>query len=249
MSDEEGIAVNRQSPGEAFGLLSNDLRVGIVQALGEAGEPVSFSDLREAVGERDSGKFNYHLGELVGHFVTKDDEGYSLSFAGNHVYGAIRSGAYTADASLDPFEFEGPCPLCGSDALVAEYADKQATLYCPDCEEWRNEFSFPPAALDQYARKDLPHVFYRWMRATVTRVLQGFCANCGGRVDGRLERAPTDGPMPIRALFECGRCGDRLTSSPVLPALFHRSPSPSSRSTASTCSATRRGDTSATRRT
>lgn len=119
------------------------------------------------MGERDSGKFNYHLGKLTGHFVTKDDNGYRLSLAGNQMYGAIQSGAYTANASLDPFEFEGPCPLCGSDVLVAEYADEKAKLYCPNCAEWRNEFSFPPASLDQYTRNELPYAFDRWMRATV----------------------------------------------------------------------------------
>lgn len=221
MNDGKAVAVERQSPEEAFGLLSNDLRVRIVRALGEAGERLSFSTLREAMGERDSGKFNYHLGKLTGHFVTKDEDGYSLSLAGTQMYGAIQSGAYTANASLDPFEFGGPCPLCGSDVLVAEYADEKAKLYCPNCEEWRNEFSFPPASLDQYTRDELPYAFDRWMHATVLKVLQGFCSNCGGRIDGHLERVQTDSPIHVRAVFECGRCGDKLTAAAMLPALFH----------------------------
>lgn len=221
MSDETAVAVERQSPEEAFGLLSSDLRVSIVRILGEAGEPISFSALREATDERDSGKFNYHLKKLVGNFVTKDAAGYRLSLAGTQVYGAIQSGAYTTNALLAPFEFAGPCPFCGSDSLVAAYANEKAQLYCPNCEDWHNEFFFPPASLDQYTRNELPYAFDRWMHATVMNVLQGFCSNCGGRVDGHLERVQTDDSRPIHVLFECGRCGDKLTASATLPVLFH----------------------------
>lgn len=221
MSDERNVSIERQSPEQAFGLLSSDLRVSIIQELGEAGEPLSFSTLRERIDEPDSGKFNYHLRKLIGHFVTKEADGYSLSLAGTQMYGAILSGAYTADAALSPIEFDGPCPLCGTDVLLAEYADEKVRLYCRECNEWRNEFTFPPASLDQYTRDELPYAFDRWMIATMLKVLQGFCSNCGGRVDGRLERAQMERPQPIQAVYECGRCGDTLTASAMLPALFH----------------------------
>ncbi len=218
-SPAEPSSVQRWTPEAVFSLLSSAVRVDIVQALGAADGPVSFSALREAVDVDDSGKFNYHLRKLVGSFVVHDDSGYVLSLAGRRVYGAILSGAYTADASVEPFEFDGPCPVCGSDVLVAEYADERARLSCPGCEEWCNEFSFPPATLDQFAREELPAAFDRWMRGTVAKVLEGFCTNCGGRVDGQL-RHSDDGPAPVRAVFDCGRCGDELTASPLLPTLF-----------------------------
>lgn len=220
MNEEAAVTVERQSPEGAFGLLSNGLRVRIIQELGAAGDPLSFSELRERTAERDSGKFNYHLKQLVGHFVTKGDDGYRLSLAGTQMYGAIQSGAYTANASVEPFEFAGPCPSCGNEVLQAAYAEERASLSCPNCEEWRNEFSFPPASLDQFSREELPHAFDRWMHATVMKVLQGFCSNCGGRIEGHLELAEEDAPAPIRALFECERCGTSLASSPMLPALF-----------------------------
>lgn len=220
MSQDAGVTVERQSPEGAFGLLSNGLRVRIIQELGAVRNPLSFSALRERTEERDSGKFNYHLKQLVGHFVTKGEDGYRLSLAGTQMYGAIQSGAYTANASVAPFEFAGPCPSCGNAELVAAYADERASLTCPQCEEWRNEFSFPPASLDQFTREELPVAFDRWMHATVMKVLQGFCSNCGGRIEGHLEPASADSPVPIRALYECERCGTSLSSSPMLPALF-----------------------------
>lgn len=221
MTDEERVAVEHRPAGEIFGLLSDDLRVEIVQALGEANEPLAFSTLREVVGEPDSGKFNYHLRKLVGVFVTKADDGYRLSLAGDQMYGAIVSGAYTADASIEPFEFEGPCPTCGSDVLLAEYTDERAKTSCPDCEEFHNEFPFPPGSLDQFPRADLPAAFDRWMRASVTTFLQGFCTNCGGRVDTRLERTDEDTSQSLRLRFECRLCGYELRSSLFLPLLYH----------------------------
>jgi hypothetical protein len=221
VSTKNEVTVERQSPEAAFGLLSNDLRVRILQALSEAGEPIAFSRLRKAVDERDSGKFNYHLGKLVGHLVVHDDDGYRLSLAGRKVYGAIISGAYTTDAEIEPFEFEGPCPVCGAEHLVAGFTDECAKMHCDDCEGFRNEFSFPPASLEQFTREELPYAFDRWMRAMVSKVVHGFCSNCGGRVDGRLHKIDdSDYPMPVQAHYDCKRCGDTVQSSPALPLMF-----------------------------
>lgn len=52
MSEDEAVPVEHRTPGEVFGLLSNDLRVEIIQALGNARKPLSFSALREGVDER-----------------------------------------------------------------------------------------------------------------------------------------------------------------------------------------------------
>ena len=221
MPTEDEVTLERQSPEEAFALLSNGLRVRILRALGETGEPVAFSRLRDAVGERDSGKFNYHLGKLVDHLVVHDEDGYRLSIAGRTMYGAIVSGAYTTDAEVGPFEFEGPCPMCGAEHLVAEYADERARTYCDDCAVWRNEFQFPPASLEQFDRDELPYAFDRWMHATITKVVYGFCPNCGGRVDGTLD--PIDDsarPMPLWARYDCDRCGETLRSYAPLPVMY-----------------------------
>lgn len=222
MSDDESVAVERRSPKDVFGLLSNDLRVEILQALGTSGEPRRFSELREAVGERDSGKFNYHLGKLVGNLVVHDEDGYRLSIAGRKMYGAMISGAYTTEAEIAPFEFGEPCPMCGHDSLVAEYGDEKAQMYCPECENWHNEFSFPPGSLDQFERHELPRAFDRWMQAAVSKVVLGFCGNCGGRVDSYLEPADEyEDVMPVRARYVCERCSDEVRSYPALPLMFH----------------------------
>lgn len=221
MSPKDGVTVERQSPEDTFELLSNSLRVRILQALSEADNPLPFSRLRGAVEERDSGKFNYHLKKLVGHLVVHDDDGYRLSLAGRKMYGTIISGAYTTEAKLEPFEFDGSCPMCGSPHLIAEYANEHAKMYCDDCDMWSNEFSFPPASLEHFTREELPYAFDRWMRATLSKAVYGFCSTCGGRVDGTL--ALTDNPensVPVQARYMCDRCGDTVKSYPSLPVIY-----------------------------
>lgn len=72
---------------EGFEMLGSNTRLAILLALWQAQDPspppseqsdpdVSFSALRERVGIRDSGQFNYHLDKLVGTFVEQTDAGY-----------------------------------------------------------------------------------------------------------------------------------------------------------------------------
>jgi DNA-binding transcriptional ArsR family regulator len=216
--DPAGIEVRHRPPEEVFGLLGNELRVAILRALAEdPNEPVTFSALRERVGERDSGKFNYHLRKLDGVFVVRGEEGYELTLAGRQLVGAIVAGTYTADATVEPVEVDDPCPTCGASPLVVTYADDRATLACPACEEWLNAFSFPAGTLDQYDRSELPAAFDRWMYALFQRIDAGFCANCAGRLSGRLD-ADAD-PPAVR--WRCERCGDEARTSAAVPVIYH----------------------------
>lgn len=78
-------AVDPDEVSEAIELLSDEVRLGIVLELAAAaatapeGDSVGFADLRERVGVRDSGRFNYHLRRLCGGFVERTDGGYRLT--------------------------------------------------------------------------------------------------------------------------------------------------------------------------
>jgi len=224
--DAEGgrITVERASPEAAFALLGDETRVGILQALGETPEePVPFGELQRRVGVRDSGGFNYHLGKLRGSFVRRTDRGYELTYAGRQVVGAIHAGTYTANATVEAVPVEGACPVCGA-GLVAGYAEETARIHCTECEEWRNEFGFPPGSLDQFDRDELPCAFDRWMQHVFDGVLAGFCYSCAGRVEGRVVVDEADervAEQPAHAEFECGRCGSTARTGGAMPALFH----------------------------
>lgn len=92
---------------EALSVLSNEIRVRILQALAEAGEPLTFTELREAVEVRDTGKFNYHLTKLCEYFVRETDGGYELGHAGDRIVAASHSATVE---EADPVE---ECPVCG----------------------------------------------------------------------------------------------------------------------------------------
>lgn len=220
---DDGVTIERRSPEETFALLGNEIRVAILRALAdESGNTLSFSALREAVGVQDSGKFNYHLGKLTGQFVKRSDDGYELSLAGRQVVGAILAGTYTADAGMDPIQIEDPCPECHADALSVEYEDEHVLVRCTSCENFYNEFNFPPGALDQYEPGELPTVVDRWLWTTFGRIVAGFCPTCGGRMDGQLVLEETSSfSDPIRAQFECSRCGEVASTSAGLPIYFH----------------------------
>lgn len=65
MATSEGHAwENSESVTDALEVLGNEIRVSILRELAEADGPLSFTELRERAGVRDTGKFNYHLEKL-----------------------------------------------------------------------------------------------------------------------------------------------------------------------------------------
>ena len=149
MTDDEAV----RSPEAAFSLLSNETRFAVLRALYDADErSLSFSDLRERTGVKDSGQFNYHLGKLVGVFVRETDDGYALRYAGKRVIGAVLSGAYTREVTVDPIPVDGRCFDCGG-RLEASYRDERARTGCVDCDLSVTEYGVPPGIVDGYERR------------------------------------------------------------------------------------------------
>lgn len=120
------------APSEAFSTLGNETRMEILQALGEADEPLSFSTLRKRLGRPASSQFNYHLNKLVGHFVRQTDDGYELRGPGERVIQAVLSGAVTESPTVDPTELDEQCYHCGS-RIWTDYQDGRGFIYCPNC--------------------------------------------------------------------------------------------------------------------
>lgn len=144
MSDggnETGVAA--LSPDDAFALLGNETRIGILQTLAEADDPLSFSDLHDRVGMRDSGQFNYHLDKLRGHFVHQTSEGYDLRRAGNRVIQAVLSGAITEAPVLEPTEIDGQCAYCGASTVVS-FREGHLSHYCTECSGTYGESPVDP---------------------------------------------------------------------------------------------------------
>lgn len=215
-------------PEDAFSLLGHGTRIRIIQALWQAGdESVSFSELREHADVADSGQFNYHLGELVGTFITREGEGYELTYAGQQVVGAILDGTYTKQASIDPFEIDLSCITCGS-ALEASYDHESFFVHCPECEGGIAEFSFPPGALDGRTRENLVAMVAHWNRAKSVLIRNGICPTCTGIADRSIEPEFKVLDHEARVKYDCERCvwdghstfGAHFLSHPAVASFF-----------------------------
>ncbi|PSQ15929.1 hypothetical protein BRD00_13030 [Halobacteriales archaeon QS_8_69_26] len=230
--------VDRSDPEEVFSLLSNESRVAILRALWDAEDPLRFSDLRESVGMRDSGQFNYHLDELVGSFVRRTDEGYELTQAGMRINGAIETGAYTTDVAFDPLPLSDPCRTCGGQ-LTLDYEDETVRIECDSCE-LTMAVGVPPSVFAGRDREDVPSVASQYLRTRFQQMDSGFCPFCEGRVEptvGPLRRIidlPDEPPerfpdelveqlpdLPM-VRYDCQRCGQSPTSG--LGLVFHDHP-------------------------
>lgn len=235
MTEEFGEAVD---PAEAFGALSDATRVGILQALWESDDRhVTFSELRDAVGMRDSGQFNYHLNKLREQFVRKTDDGYRLTLAGVHVVGSLLAGAVTGKGTVDPIPLDDPCPYCGGDRTF-EYEDEEVSMTCEDCGLGMH-FGVPPGVFAEYELDRIPAVAERYGRLLVHQASEGFCPHCEGRIDaaitvgvGTLE-ADADPPENLADIptveYHCRRCeedlisdlGTALLDHPAVVAFYH----------------------------
>ncbi|MGA9402739.1 DUF7347 domain-containing protein, partial [Haladaptatus sp.] len=74
----------------AFQLLANETRLKILYVLWNAPNwTATFTELKEAVGMRDSGGFQYHLNALDGTFLRKTEDGYTHLAGGIALYRAM----------------------------------------------------------------------------------------------------------------------------------------------------------------
>ncbi|WP_459194435.1 winged helix-turn-helix domain-containing protein [Halosimplex sp. J119] len=211
------------SPDEAFEVLGNETRVSILRALGGAGAPVSFSALRERVGTADSGRFNYHLDRLTGHFVRKTEDGYELRRPGERVVEAVLSGAVTDAPVLEPTEIDQPCHYCGAPVAV-RFREERVELYCTECAGTYSRQSgcavdetgtddgygylgyhpLPPAGV---ADRDPEAVFraaWVWGHLELLAASAGVCPRCSATLD-RSTRVCEDHDADEGLCESCGR--------------------------------------------
>ena len=210
---DDSPLVEAIEPEAAFSVLADGSRLDILHALYEAdGQTATFSELRDAVGMADSGKFNYHLGKLRGRFVRKTNDEYELRSAGRNVVGALLSGAYTMAGSIDPLVLEDPCPACAGE-LTFDYADERVHIECAACP-FQSTFPVPPGAFADHPVERFPSVADRYVRTLLTQSRSGFCSQCYGHVEptlrpfdelGWLDSYPDFGDV-VAVVYDCDRC-------------------------------------------
>ncbi|WP_276274126.1 winged helix-turn-helix domain-containing protein [Haloarcula litorea] len=191
MTDDSSRRAETAADAEsAFKVLSHDLRLEILLALWDARDyRLSFSELRKAVGERDSGSFNYHLEQLQDHFVTKTERGYELQYPGHRVLDAIQSGVFHKETSIGPVSLDEACGECGG-TLTFEYdTDCIARIRCTDCSNRILEWPFDPGGTADREPDAIVAAFDRRTRDIWACALDGICPFCAGRVERELTRS------------------------------------------------------------
>jgi hypothetical protein len=235
MSDSD-IVVERLPPDEAFGLVAHETRVRVLEALLEADEPLSFSELNDRVGMRDTGQFNYHLGKLTDRFVAEHDDGYALTREGARVGGAILSGGYTKGIDATPVQMDATCLHCDT-PMEATFDETRVDITCPGCGEDFAQVEVPPGALYDCTPAEAVDVAHRWAMRNQNTAELGFCTRCDGRmdrwvVDAAADDAPewlVEGPFEAFVRYDCERCGAgwftdiglALMSHPAVVAFYY----------------------------
>jgi DNA-directed RNA polymerase subunit M/transcription elongation factor TFIIS len=199
-SDEEKF-----SPDEAFWLLGNQMRTAILRAVWESAEETNtFSEIRERVGSPDSGKFNYHLNKLVGHFLSKSAGGYGLTQAGREVVRAVMAGSITQHAEIGPAPIDAQCTDCGG-TLVVRY-DEYGVIECEECGEVVMWNEFPPAGLDSRSPEGFASVFDRWTQSRFGLAMDGICPNCACEMTMDVLNQGAEGADDIATIHRCENC-------------------------------------------
>jgi DNA-binding transcriptional ArsR family regulator len=227
---------------EAFSLLSDETRLEIIRAIGNTGpegDPLAFSELRERVGLRDSGQFNYHLDKLTGKFVReKDDdddegEGYGLTYAGVLVYQALVRGTFDQRFEVETFDTGIDCHECDGTYEASYDPTSLFTLECPDCESRLYYAHFPPRGVENRTREEFLAAADQWIRKDVAVFTRGLCPYCSGDVETTLVTAteeeadddhqfPTDErPMVAYVRYNCQRCQAQIFSTVGMHLVTH----------------------------
>jgi len=216
-------------PAEAFALLGNETRIEILEALHlatterEDDAPVTFSALYDRVDLDDSAHFNYHLKQLLDHFVRKvecegadagDDctEGYEFRTPGWKVVRSVFAGTFTGRSELGPVDAPGACYECGGD-LEATYANEMLTVACTDCGRTPVNYSFPPGGLADRTPDEFLDAFHHHVRHHYCLAADGVCPECMGRMETEMETTTAVPDREVAVRHVCRRCDNRLTSA------------------------------------
>lgn len=199
---------------DVFSLLASETRLRIIETIGDAsgdGEyaVLSYRELCDALGVRDTGNLNYHLRKLRDRFVERVEDGYQLTIPGIRVYQAILSGSFGPDhhhVPLAPVDEE--CLRC-SEQLGVRYEDARYYLECGACGWTHTRYPLPPNAFDPDDPESLWLAGRRQTQCALRTFVSGICPYCSGSVRSNLSTDGLLGELAEQDVFahhECTHC-------------------------------------------
>lgn len=217
MGRADGGTPDALAPDDAFTLVGNETRIGILRALWAVYDPyaadnaVPFSELVDRVGAEDTGNFNYHLGKLTGHFVRRTDTGYELTAPGFKIVRAIIAGGVTRDPVVESTPVGATCDRCGSTVEIT-YEDGTVWARCSTCDGYWPQrggeifgFSLPPEGLRDRSPEEIFDATIGYSIRRFETMIDGICPECGGSVDTSLAVCEDHDDDGI-----CEACGSRF---------------------------------------
>lgn len=216
---------------ESLSIVGEHTRATIIIELGGARttdptvpNALTFSELMERADIEDSGRFNYHLDKLVGPFVKKDSDGYSLRLPGQLIYEALVAGTLTDRKAIEPFQV-GTCPECDAQLSAAYHPDHLLTVECPGCETLFDAAHLPARGIEDRENDELLEAAYQRRHHKLATMRRGVCHICGAVVNRALE--PTTSitygsasveemaGLDVYAVLECTGCRASLVGHPT----------------------------------
>jgi DNA-binding transcriptional ArsR family regulator len=222
-------------PSDVFSILGNETRMDIVRALAEApsdgyeheghSPQLSFSELRDAVGLRDSGQFNYHLEKLVGRFVREVEGGYALNYLGVLLYRTVLAGFFDTEVELEPFETPSACHDCGA-TLEARYRNGVFGIKCPECGREYMSAEFPPSGVRQWEGTALLTAFDQYLRHQIQLLNSDTCIWCAGHMPGTVQIKTKqdltgERESAVYVVRQCAHCNGYMITTPGEAVLYH----------------------------
>lgn len=213
---------------DALAALGNEHRLAILLALGDREretrvdrDELSFTDLYEAVDVESTSQFSYHLSQLVGRFVAETDDGYHLTYGGDRIVRAVRSGAYESTVEFDPVAADGDCLACGAESLEAALADERFVVRCTDCERRLLSDSFPRSQAADRTPAEVVESFGYRIWSTYVLIRGAVCPECYGRTRRRIDSHESDPETLYTFASICETCDFTIHLPVEVPAVFH----------------------------
>jgi hypothetical protein len=217
-----------------FSLLSDKTRVDILRAIavaqyeleraGAGPAELSFSEIYDRVEVENTSKLSYHLGELTGIYLRKNDDGYALSHAGERIVRFLLSGNYEPPDSFGPEPVSGTCLFCGEEALEASLPNQFFRVDCTACEMQVAGQPITPAQVKTWDTDALIRSVKLRSVEDYRQVRRGLCPECGARVSADVKRVP-ESPLPdadsLLVTSQCEECLRRYNSPLTISVVYH----------------------------
>lgn len=139
------------------------------------------------MGHRDPGNFNYHLDQLVGRLVVKEEKGYRLSHFWLQLVGAVTTRRYERSGEDLLPDLDATCVFCDNTA-TASYDDG---VFSPGCSDHTFRIDVPKAAIERHTGESLGAFVSLLTQQKIQLAVREICPLCYGYMPSGIDT--TDG--------------------------------------------------------